>query len=242
MNFKKDLILENKILKNDNNIKFDEYVDLFFKKRNTPIKFLSFGNFTKKGKDYSFKSRSKVSVEAAQDLRAYGLNAELEMSNLISETFLNEIINSIFKNFRNQKEKVFSKVLVEKNKPNDIIFLIKKILKSNQKYQLIASVEILEFIIRSELKVEEKINSETIFSNRCFVVGNLEIFQFPYAYYNEFCFVKNLNDVEFFYEKYKDKHVDPITFMASYIYCINYNIPNILEFEFYKLKNIERKF
>lgn len=241
MNFKKDLILENKILKNDNNIKMCEYVDLFFKKRNTPIKFLSFGNFTKKGKDYFFKSRSKVNVEMAQDLRAFGLNAELEMSNFISENFLNEIINSIFNNFSNQKERVFNKVLVEKNKSNDIIFLIKKILKSNQKYQLIASVEIFE-LIRSELNLEEKISSKTIFSNRCFVVGNLEIFQYPYAYYNECCFVKSLNDVEFFYEKYKDKNVDPITFWVNDIYYINYNIPNNLEFEFYKLKNIERKF
>ena len=208
MNYRKELIIENKILNHKesyNTKKFNNCIEFFFKNKHIPITRLSFGLFTKKGKDYTFKSKTKVSAELAQDLNAYGVDAELELANLVSENFLHEIIKASFNNFRNEKLRFNNEIILENiNKEIDVVSFIKKITKLNKSYTLFVSMEIAQIIeekIDAQLlkaKISNYIpNSLNFFSYIC-NIGKLKIVAYPYFLHNECCLVKDLNCIEFF--------------------------------------------
>lgn len=252
MNYRKELIIENKILTNEKSFygkRFNNYIETFFENKYIPITRLSFGLFNKKGKAYTFKSKTKASPEMAQDLNAMGINAELELANLVSENFVNEVVRKSFNNFKNEKLRFNNELILENtNKEIDIVSFIKKIIKLNKSYTLFVSMEIAQIIKEKidaqflKAKISNDIpNSLNFFSYIC-NIGKLKIIAYPYFLHDECCLVKDLNDIEFFFEDFGEKEIDPTFFSVSNIYYINYNIPNSVEFKYLKLKDIERMY
>jgi hypothetical protein len=252
MNFTRELILENKILTNEDSFygkRFDNHIETFFENKHIPITRLSFGLFNKKGKSYTFKSKTKVNPEIAQDINAMGIDTELELANLVSENFVSEVILASFNKFRSEKLRFNNELILENtNKVTDVVSFIKKIKRLNKRYTLFVSMEIAQ-IIEEKIDtqfVESKTSYDTpdslhLFSYIC-SIGKIEIIAFPYFLNDECCLVKNFNEIEFFFENSKTKEFDIAFFSVSNIYYINYNIPNSVEFKHLKLKDIERNY
>ena len=203
--------------------------------KNIIIKHLAFGTFNKKGKHYTFKSKTKVSPEVAQDLNAMGIDADLELAHMVSENFVNEVVRKSFNNFKNEKLRFNNELILENaNKEIDIVSFIKKITKLNKSYTLFVSMEIAKMIKEKidaqflKAKISNDIpNSLNFFSYIC-NIGKLKIIAYPYFLHDECCLVKGLNDIEFFFEDFGEKEIDPAFFSVNNIYYINYNIPNSL--------------
>jgi hypothetical protein len=201
------------------------------------------------GKNYTFKSKTKVNREIAQDLNTFGLDVELELANLVSGNFVSEVIRASFKKFRNEKLRFNNELILENtNKGTDVVSFIKKITKLNKSYTLFVSMEIAQIIEEKigeqfmEAKMSDDIFNDSYFFSYICSVGKIEIITFPYFLHDECCLVKNFNDIEFFFENSKTKEIDPTFFSVNNIYYITYNIPNNVEFKYLKLKDIERNY
>ena len=250
MKFTRELILENKILTNEESFyrkRFDNYIETFFENKYIPITRLSFGLFNKKGKAYTFKSKTNVSSEMAQDINVMGIDAELELANLVSENFVSEVIRASFNKFRSEKLRFNNELILENtNKVTDVVSYIKKIKRLNKRYTLFVSMEIAQ-IIKEKIDtqfLESKTSYDTPDSLRLFSyicsIGKIEIITFPYFSNDECCLVKNFNEIEFFFESSKAKEVETTFFGLTHIYYITYIIPDDMEFKYLKLKDVER--